>query len=306
MRHRLSWISAVALTAVLQLFVAVPAFAQATRTWVSGVGDDANPCSRTAPCKTFAGAISKTAAGGEISVLDPGGYGALTITKAITINGQGTLASILVVGTNAINVAAGQNDVVILRNISLDGVNGGLHGINFLSGGQLHVENVTIFGFSGGQGIFFQPSSASSLFLSNVSIRNSLGGIQIKPTTQGSAFATLTGVTIAGNSRGIRVEDGSIVNIRDSSFVGNVGHGIIATGATRMVELSVENCVSSNNGASGLYAGPLSTVRISNFMATRNLNGLTGAGGTILSFGNNRISGNTSSDGAPNLTPGQM
>jgi hypothetical protein len=63
--------------------------AQATRTWVSGVGDDANPCSRTAPCKTFAGAISKTAPGGEIDALDPGGFGALTITNAITIDGGG-------------------------------------------------------------------------------------------------------------------------------------------------------------------------------------------------------------------------
>ena len=65
------------------------AHAQATRTWVSGVGDDANPCSRTAPCKTFAGAISKTAAGGEINVLDPGGFGAVTITKSITISSRG-------------------------------------------------------------------------------------------------------------------------------------------------------------------------------------------------------------------------
>src|SRR3954452_3521594 len=75
--------------------------AQATRTWVSGVGDDANPCSRTAPCKTFAGAISKTADKGEISVLDPGGFGAVTITKGITINGEGTLAGILNAGSPA-------------------------------------------------------------------------------------------------------------------------------------------------------------------------------------------------------------
>ena len=89
--------------------------AQATRTWVSGVGDDANPCSRTAPCKTFAGAISKTAASGQISVLDPGGYGALTITKSIVIDGDGELASVLVSGTNAIVIAAGPTDTVILR-----------------------------------------------------------------------------------------------------------------------------------------------------------------------------------------------
>src|SRR3984957_15015789 len=74
--------------------------AQATRTWVSGVGDDANPCSRTAPCKTFAGAISKTAAAGEIDCLDPGGFGALTITKSITIDCLGLSESVLVSGTN--------------------------------------------------------------------------------------------------------------------------------------------------------------------------------------------------------------
>src|ERR1700753_680246 len=98
-----------------------PAHAQATRTWVSGVGDDVNPCSRTAPCKTFAGAISKTAAGGEIDVLDPGGFGTVTITKAITIDGGGTLASILASGTNGINVNAGASDIVILRNLSING-----------------------------------------------------------------------------------------------------------------------------------------------------------------------------------------
>src|SRR5215468_5430595 len=99
--------------------------AQATRTWVSGVGDDANPCSRTAPCKTFAGAISKTAPGGEINALDPGGFGAVTITKSITIDGGGgQIASVLVAGTNGIVVAAGANDTVILRNIRINGLAG--------------------------------------------------------------------------------------------------------------------------------------------------------------------------------------
>src|SRR5438045_9749589 len=98
-------------------------YGQASRTWVSGVGDDANPCSRTAPCKTFAGAISKTAAGGEIDALDPAGFGAVTITKAITLDGGGAqVASILAAGTNAITVAAGPNDVVIIRNLRLNGV----------------------------------------------------------------------------------------------------------------------------------------------------------------------------------------
>src|SRR5579884_3382226 len=99
------------------------AHAQATRTWVSGVGDDANPCSRTAPCKTFAGAISKTAAGGEIDALDPGGFGALTITKSITIDGGGgQVASVLVAGTNGFVVAAGATDNVYIRNVSFQGL----------------------------------------------------------------------------------------------------------------------------------------------------------------------------------------
>src|SRR5712671_2311110 len=104
--------------------------AQASRTWVSGVGDDANPCSRTAPCKTFAGAISKTAAGGEIDALDPAGFGAVTITKAITIDGGGgQVASVLVSGTNGIVVAAGAADVVTLRNLRFNGIGTGLNGI---------------------------------------------------------------------------------------------------------------------------------------------------------------------------------
>src|SRR5271168_4188270 len=104
-----TWIasaSAVLLALVGMLLASAPAHAQATRTWVSGVGDDANPCSRTAPCQTFAGAIPKTAAGGEIDCLDPGGFGTLTITKAITIDCQGTLGSILASATNGINVNA--------------------------------------------------------------------------------------------------------------------------------------------------------------------------------------------------------
>src|SRR5436305_14565865 len=105
-----------------------PASAQATRTWVSGVGDDANPCSRTAPCKTFAGAISKTAPSGEINVLDPGGFGGVTITKAITIDGGGMLSCVLVSGTNAIIVEAGANDTVVLRGLDIDGLGTGLDG----------------------------------------------------------------------------------------------------------------------------------------------------------------------------------
>src|SRR5229473_6183877 len=104
------------------------AYGQASRTWVSGVGDDANPCSRTAPCKTFAGAISKTAAGGEIDVLDPGGFGAVTITKPITISSEGFEAGVLVSGTNGIIINAGASDTVVLRGLDIEGLGTGLSG----------------------------------------------------------------------------------------------------------------------------------------------------------------------------------
>src|SRR5947209_16187574 len=110
--------------AVITLLVAVtvPAYAQATRTWVSGVGDDANPCSRTAPCKTFAGAISKTASHGEINVLDPGGFGAVTITKSITISSEGFEAGVLVSGTNGIVINAATTDEIVLRGLDVEGL----------------------------------------------------------------------------------------------------------------------------------------------------------------------------------------
>src|ERR1041384_3661107 len=142
--------------AVFTLAFASMAQAQATRTWVSGVGDDVNPCSRTAPCKTFAGAISKTATGGEIDVLDPGGFGAVTITKAITIDGTtgGGFGSILAAGFNGVIVSntTPSTAVITLRNLSING-NGqgtspGPNGIRFLGGKSLHVQNCDIFGFS--------------------------------------------------------------------------------------------------------------------------------------------------------------
>ena len=142
---------------------ATPASAQATRTWVSGVGDDVNPCSRTAPCKTFAGAISKTATNGEINCLDPGGFGGLTITKSITIDCHEVYASSLVAGVTAFNVnfdAFAAGDVrrsVRLRNLNFNGADTGLNGIRILGGAQsanseVAIEDCMIDGFNGSPG----------------------------------------------------------------------------------------------------------------------------------------------------------
>jgi Right handed beta helix region len=297
--------------AALPLFMASQAYAQATRTWVSGVGDDVNPCSRTAPCKTFAGAISKTATGGEISVLDPGGFGTLTITKAITLNGDGTLASILSCGTVGISVNAQPNDVVIIRNLSINGCQGtispGTNGITFNTGGELHVENVKLYGFNG-QGIMFAPSAASGLFVDRTTIRNAVAGaIYIQPTSSGSAVVTLSEVSMHANGRGVRAEDGSTVIIRKSHAVGNVANGFVGIGTSRNVNMTLEDSVSAGNGATGVYAGALTSIKISNTLVTNNNAGLQAVGGGgIVSFGNNRVYDNAMNNGPPSSTPGQM
>ncbi len=292
---------------VFSVLASNQAFAQATRTWVSGVGDDANPCSRTAPCKTFAGAISKTAAGGEISVLDPGGYGAVTITKSITISGDGTLASILSAGTNGVIVNAGPSDVVVLRAISIHGAGTGINGVRFLAGKALHVENCTIQGVTG-QGIQFEPSAASALLVNRTTLLNNTGGaINVAPGPVGTASVTLDAVTMQGNGRGLRAEDGAWIVVRNSISTENGANGFVALAASRPVDLSIENTVSSRNGAVGIYSGALATVRISNVFVIGNNVGLQSVGGgSIVSFGNNRVVGNAGANGAPTTLAGEI
>jgi hypothetical protein len=266
------------LTLLVFCLLSSAAQAQATRTWVSGVGDDANPCSRTAPCKTFAGAISKTAAGGEIDALDPAGYGAVTITKAITIDGGGgQVASILVAGTNGIVVQAGASDVVTLRNLRINGIvgtgSGGLNGIRYLSGGALHVQECNIFGFTQ-DGINVATSANSALFVNNTFLINNGNGIQIAPSG-GFAKSMLVQVHANDNSgSGFLLYPGAgggTTLIADSTSLGN------ATGVT------------VNGGQ--LYLGNSSVVR--------NNVGVSVTAGTVLSYKNNIIDANASGNGTP-------
>ena len=153
--------------------------AQATRTWVSGVGDDANPCSRTAPCKTFAGAISKTAASGEINVIDPGGFGAVTITKSITIRSE-VEAGVLVSGTNGIIVnLPGQTDKVVLEGLDIEGVGTGLAGIKMIGTGRLTVSKCSIRNFTG-FGVDVQGTAGARLFVIDSMIIGNAGGVHLQ------------------------------------------------------------------------------------------------------------------------------
>jgi hypothetical protein len=274
-----------------------PAQAQATRTWVSGVGDDANPCSRTAPCKTFAGAISKTAAGGEISVLDPGGFGAVTITKAITLNGDGTLAAILASGTNGVVVNAGANDTVVLRNLSINGAGTGLNGIRYLAGKALIVDRTALSGFTQNN-IDVALAAAGNLVVKDTSITGGATGVMLN-TSAGRLNASLDRVSIQGASVAIDALKG-FVSITDSVLTQSTGFGVLADGTSA---ISLEQCMLSQN-ATAVQAQTGATVRVSDSDIFDNLTGFGCGGGTIASASNNRKAGNVGGGAAcaPNAT----
>ena len=279
------------LTAIL-LIAASQLSAQATRTWVSGVGDDANPCSRTAPCKTFAGAISKTAAGGEINALDPGGFGAVTITKSILIDGGGAgPAGVLVSGTNGINVAAGATDTVVLKNLDFNGIAGnGINAIEFLSGLKLVVEDCHILGF-GHRGISIESSTnnAKAHITNTLLVGQTNNGIVVSPSGVTNTVV-LDHVQVVGSTgAGLGVNPGSIVHVLNSTFSHNGGAGVIATGAA---SVSLESSTISGNGV-GLQLTTGAVARMSNVNVVGNTVGFDTAGGTLNSFGNNHTTGNS-------------
>jgi hypothetical protein len=234
-------------TLVSLLAVSLPLLANAQVSWVSGVGDDANPGTRTAPCKTFAGAIAKTAAGGVINVLDPGGFGGLTITKAITIDGMAAEGGVLVSGTPGFTIAAGPTDTVNIRNMSFDGLNTGTVGIRILSAGTVHIENCRISGFVS-DGINDGNSvSNAALFIKDVTIRTCTpAGISLAPTAPDTV--TIQNVNITGCGDGIDVITNSTAVVTKSTVSGNTGAGIQSLGG--LIELSGSTI--TGNGGQGL------------------------------------------------------
>lgn len=302
--------------AVLHLFIVCllasgAAHAQATRTWVSGVGDDANPCSRTAPCKTFAGAISKTTAGGEIDVLDPGGFGAVTVTKAMTIDGGGgVVASAVVPGTNGIVINAGVNDVVILRNLKFQGLarsasTAGLNGILLNSAGALHIDHCVIENF-GQNGIQVGTSAGGQVLIDSTVSRGNVGnGLNIMATNT-EVRVSITNSHFTNNANGIYSGDFSKTSVSDSDANGNAQSGFVALGNAGPATLSLIESTASNNGTNGVLAGGgsnVSRVRMTGVATLGNATGLaSGTNGTIYSYGDNKNSGG----GAPNVTVAQQ
>lgn len=275
---------------------AAVAQAQATRTWVSGVGDDANPCSRTAPCKTFAGAISKTAAGGVIDTLDPGGFGAVTITKSITIEGVESDAGILASMTNGIIVNVASNATVTLRNLTIEGAGNGLNGIKILGAGAVHIEDCRINGFTG-HGISLEGnSSGAQLFVKNTTIHNCVAdGIHLAPTAV--ATVLVEGVNITGCGNGISAAANTLAVVTDTTASGNASVGCLV-GAN--ADVSFLNATIVDNLIGVQTTGK---VYLSNTTVAKNAtDGLKiPSGGQIVTYTNNRIYGNTP-NGSPTTT----
>lgn len=307
MRNALDSKAGIFILALVLLTASPLAMAQATRTWVSGVGDDVNPCSRTAPCKTYAGAISKTAAGGVINTLDPGGFGAVTITKSITITGGGDSGGgILSTATNGIVINAGANDVVNLINLNIDGSPGsGLNGIRILNAGTVNVRDVRIDAMRSavpnGRGINVANSAGVlRLNLDNVTITNSLGGVLLAPTGTGSVVADISNSSFSGNTNGIRLAERTTVSMHNTVVTGNGSNGIVVFGsAAGPAFLSIDNSQVTSNGTvtpgtAGISVeGAQATAWVSDVLITDNPIGFRSTGGAALvSFNNNKVAGN--------------
>lgn len=293
--------------ALVALAVPTAASGQATRTWVSGVGDDVNPCSRTAPCKTFSGAISKTANGGEINCLDPGGFGGVTITKSLTIKCHYTEGGVLVSGTNAIVVNATATDKVTLRGLDVNGIGVGaqtsLVGIKILSAKSVHVIDSEVYRFKAG--ISAQPTSANTRVVVRSSHIHDNGiGVFDGP---GSAAGTTPIVTlrdnlIADNTCGAAV---SAFGANASTPVAATDCGAAGSGSGLNVVAHIHAYKNGfyDNGTAVFARGLNSTFQIGDNEITTNGIGLQRTDSAVIkSFGNNMIIDNGSTM-APNAGP---
>ena len=228
--------SNIPVVALLALAFTSLASAQAARTWVSSGGNDGNPCSRTSPCATFAGAISKTLAGGEIDCVDSNDYGTLTITKSISIDCGGTFGAMLVPTSSVgISVNAGASDSVTIRNLSLVGATPqNATGLVYLSAQAVHLENVRLSGF--GTCVAVETTSSSLLTVDNATISDCGGSGVFVNTTTGTAVTNINNTRISNTATAVEADNGARVTIHASAiFFNNFGVGQNAAGGGSVV-----------------------------------------------------------------------
>jgi hypothetical protein len=281
--------------------------AQATRTWVSGVGDDANPCSRTAPCKTLAGAISKTAANGIINLIDDAAVGAVTITKSITIEMDDEFAGVLASGTSGVIINAAATDNVVLRGLSIDGSGGGatsgLNGVRILQAKSVRIENCVIANFLE-SGIEVASTSALRLTVQDTTFRNILATGASSNANDG-AVSIVTGASpvravfdrvriLGSNQFGINAVGAVRVHVRDSIISDTTGSALRLDGSASAASLLVDNSSILENSVNGVLSnGANAVARINKSVIVGNGTGLASTNvGQIISFSNNVVIGN--------------
>jgi hypothetical protein len=310
--------SATAVAALLLCLVAAPAEAQLARTFVSNAaGNDLNDCNRFTPCRSFQRAHDNTLPLGEITVLDPGGYGAVTITKAISIinDGVGEAGALVSGGATGITVSTGANDAVSLRGLTVKGIGfGGGNGIVFNSGGSLTVENCAIRTLDGtgfGFGILFQPISFSHLAVLNTIVSDTRAtGINIQPKGDGNVTASLSRVRVINSAlgSGINVTSGQSgstatinVAVEDSVAARNAATGFRVDSLGPQAILTVTRSISAHNATGGTATNAGATLRLGESTLTGNtaLSWAAQTGGVVQSYGDNNIDGNGDTDPAP-------
>ena len=307
-------IPALAILAAIAATFAAPAEAQPTRTWVSAMGTDAGTCPRGAPCKTFAFAHSVVAAGGEISVLDPGGYGTVIINKSVSIvsDGGSGEAGVATFFGNGITINAGPSDVVILRGLVIDGLNSATGGVQFTTGAALHIQNSLIKNVRGasGVGINFTPSGAADLMVTDTTVINNNAvngiGIQVNPTGAGLVRATFNRVTVEQNNTGIKIDGSSSTGtirttLRDSVVSTNSGSGVWtrSTGSAAVTTFIANSSINQNALVGVTADGANAKVAVMASTIMGNMIGISApSGGQLYTYKNNALNFKFSRDGA--------
>jgi hypothetical protein len=287
----------IVIAAGLALTVTLPAVsaqAQSPRTFVSAAGNDSNPCSFAAPCRHFQAAVNATSAGGEVDALDPAGYGPITISHAITIEGQGWSYIAPPAGGNAMTINAGASDTIVIHGVSLDGAGiTGLNGINFTNGKELNIRDCQIRNFTG-DGIFFGPDGSHNLSMSNTVVANNgVNGVSIGPTGSGTVNVVLdhveldnnahNGVAVFGNGTGV------VRLILSNSVSSHNDTGVLDSSNTATTAVMVQSSIIAANGNGLRATGSGAVIVVTRSTITANTLGVPDDTGATLTSGDNLV-----------------
>jgi len=316
-------LSLAALAASLVL-AGAPALALNTRSFISNGGNDASSCINIPnACSTIEGALAKTNAGGEISVVNTSDYGIATITTAISITNDGGGEAGIITGAHniGIDIIAGNGDVVTLRGLNIDGQAVGRSGISIHTANAVHIQNAVIRNMEeagAGTGIGIVPTANVQVFIADSFIFNNgsvaaTGGIVIKPGFAGHANVTLDRVHLENNVRGIWADGtgagvgfGSHVVIRESFVTGNAGDGVLAisTAAAGAAFIVLERSTITQNAGAGVHAdGGHAVILLSDNTISRNGTGVSATTtGQVITYGNNRNNNNIGAEGVATST----